>query len=133
MRERPCSRQVAKASTRLGKCAADAASVNAISSGRIIRCPPESRPRQARLGVVPPDFIIDDSIAQMQALIADDPAKNVLVANLASKTAKLSDLDANERVALIADATRAVNERVTPAYRRLIARMQAIRPGVQAA
>jgi uncharacterized protein (DUF885 family) len=84
--------------------------------------------RQARLGVVPPDFIVDDSVAQMQALIAGDPARNVLVANLAAKSAKLSDISAEERAELIAEAARAVRERVYPAYRRLIARMRAIRP-----
>jgi uncharacterized protein (DUF885 family) len=84
--------------------------------------------RQARLGVVPPDFIVDDDIDQMRALIADDPAHSVLVANLAAKSAVLSDLSVNEKTTLVADATAAVRDGVYPAYRRLIARMQAIRP-----
>ncbi|HTQ14614.1 MAG TPA: DUF885 domain-containing protein [Rhizomicrobium sp.] len=84
--------------------------------------------RQAKLGVIPPDFIIDDSIVQMQALIAGDPARNVLVQNLAWKSAGLGDLSPAERDALIADAAAAVKDDVYPAYRRLIGRMGAIRP-----
>jgi uncharacterized protein (DUF885 family) len=83
--------------------------------------------RQAKLGVIPPDFIIDDSIGQMQTLIAAQPGDNVLVTNLVQKSAKLSDLDATERNRLIADATAAVRDDVYPAYRRLITRMQDIR------
>jgi uncharacterized protein (DUF885 family) len=84
--------------------------------------------RQARLGVVPPDFIVDDDIAQMTGLIAAPPGKNVLVTNLAEKSAKLSDLSPADRAALIGDATAAMRDDVYPAYRRLIARMKAIRP-----
>src|ERR1700679_2818065 len=84
--------------------------------------------RQAKAGVVPPDFIIDDSIAQMNTLIAGDPAQNVLVTNLAAKSAHLTDLSDDERRALMADAADAVRDGVYPAYRRLIARMQSIRP-----
>lgn len=83
--------------------------------------------RQAKLGVIAPDFIIDNSVDQMKTLIAPEPAKNTLVVNLADKTAKLS-MDANERSQLIADATAAVKDGVYPAYRRLIAEEQAIRP-----
>src|ERR1700722_3272204 len=41
--------------------------------------------RQAKMGVVPPDFVVDDNIRQMRALIAPGPAANVLVTNLATK------------------------------------------------
>jgi uncharacterized protein (DUF885 family) len=83
--------------------------------------------RQAKLGVVPPDFIIDDSIDQMKTLIASTPDRNVLVTNLTSKMAKLTDLDQSEKSALANNATGAVRDDVYPAYRRLIARMQDIR------
>ncbi len=83
--------------------------------------------RQAKLGVIAPDFIIDDCIDQMQSLIAPEPAKNTLVVNLAEKTAKLG-MDADARTQLIADATAAVKDVVYPAYRRLIAEEKAIRP-----
>jgi uncharacterized protein (DUF885 family) len=83
--------------------------------------------RQARLGVVAPDFIIDDCIDQMKSLIAQPPAKNTLVGNLAEKTKKIG-MDEGERIELIDGATAAVKDVVYPAYRRLIAEEQAIRP-----
>ncbi|HEY2071638.1 MAG TPA: DUF885 domain-containing protein [Rhizomicrobium sp.] len=84
--------------------------------------------RQAKLGVVPPDFVIDASIAQIAALIAPAPGANPLVANLAAKSAKLSDLSDEDRRTLLADATAAVKDSVYPAYRRMIAELKAIRP-----
>lgn len=83
--------------------------------------------RQADLGVVPPDFIIDRSVEQMKALIASAAAENPLVNTLRTKMDKLSDLDADAKKALIADATAAVKEQVYPAYQRLIARMETLR------
>ncbi len=83
--------------------------------------------RQAKLGVVPPDFIIDDSIDQMRTLMASPPEKNVLVTNLTSKMARLTDLDQGEKDSLTVGATVAVRDRIYPAYRRLVARMQNVR------
>ena len=83
--------------------------------------------RQAKLGVIPPDFVIDDSVEQMKSLISTSPEKNELVTNLVSKSEKLIDLAPAEKDQLAADATAAVRDGVYPAYRRLIARMQAIR------
>ena len=83
--------------------------------------------RQAKLGVVAPDFIIDRSVAQMQALIAPAPKDNALVKTLAEKS-KAIDLDAAERQKLIDDTTATVAQSVYPAYRRLIAEEKALRP-----
>ena len=83
--------------------------------------------RQAKLGVIPPDFIVDGNIDQMRSLIAPAPDKNALVTNLADKTAKLG-MDADARRQLLADAAAAVSDAVYPAYRRMIAEEQALRP-----
>jgi uncharacterized protein (DUF885 family) len=83
--------------------------------------------RQAGLGVIPPDFIVDGNIDQMKSLIAPAPEKNALVTNLADKTAKLG-MDADARKQLLADAATAVRDAVYPAYRRMIAQEQALRP-----
>jgi len=76
--------------------------------------------RQATLGVVAPDFIIDDSVEQMNALIAPKPKDNPLVTHLAAK-AKAIGMDAGEAAKLVNEATVAVETIVYPAYRRLIA------------
>src|SRR5204863_8744839 len=39
--------------------------------------------RQATLGVIPPDFIIDDNIDQIKTLIAPAPSRNAMVTDLA--------------------------------------------------
>ncbi len=82
--------------------------------------------RQAKLGVIPPDFIVDGSIDQMKALIAPAPEKNALVTNLADKTAKLG-MDADARKQLLGDAAAVVKDVVYPAYARMIAEEQALR------
>jgi uncharacterized protein (DUF885 family) len=82
---------------------------------------------QANEGLIAPDFIVDGNIDQMKALVAPDPAKNALVTNLAGKTATLG-MDEAERKQLIADATAAVRDTVYPAYRRMIAEEQKLRP-----
>ncbi|MBV9991845.1 MAG: DUF885 domain-containing protein [Alphaproteobacteria bacterium] len=83
--------------------------------------------RQAKLGVVAPDFIVAGNIDQMTSLIAPQPAKSPLVKNLADKTAKLG-MDAAERKQLVDDATAAVRDVVYPAYRRMIAGQEALKP-----
>jgi uncharacterized protein (DUF885 family) len=82
--------------------------------------------RQAKLDVIAPDFIIDDSVDQMKTLIAPAPAKNTLVQNLADKT-KTIGMDEGARIELIDAATAAVRDRIYPAYRRLIAEEMKVR------
>jgi len=82
--------------------------------------------RQAKAGVIAPDFTIDGSIDQIKALIAPPPEKNTLVTNLADKSAKIG-MDEGERKQLVDDATQAVRDVVYPAYRRMIAEEQVLR------
>jgi uncharacterized protein (DUF885 family) len=84
--------------------------------------------RQAGLGVIPPDFIVDDNIDQIKTLIAPTPERNAMVTDLGEKTARLSDMDPAARKSVVADATVAVRDIVYPAYRRMIAEEQRIRP-----
>jgi len=83
--------------------------------------------RQARMGVIAPDFIIAGNIDQMKSLIAPQPEKNALVVNLADKTAKFG-MDAQERKQAVADAAAAMRDVVYPAYRRMIAGQEALKP-----
>jgi uncharacterized protein (DUF885 family) len=83
--------------------------------------------RQAKLGVVAPDFIIDDSIEQMKALIASKPEDNPLVTTLKTKSQPLKGLSDAEKTQLVADATAATKDVIYPAYERLIAEEGALR------
>jgi uncharacterized protein (DUF885 family) len=81
--------------------------------------------RQAKLGVIAPDFIIDRSIEQMEALIAPAASKNPLVVHLAEKVKALG-LEAKNRE-LVEQAEETVLTQVYPAYRRLIAEERELR------
>jgi uncharacterized protein (DUF885 family) len=82
--------------------------------------------RQADEGVIAPDFIIDDSIAQMRTFIAPVPGENPLVTHLAERTEAIG-MDGADRNALINEAVAIMADAVYPAYRRLIAEEEALR------
>ena len=82
--------------------------------------------RQATLGVIAPDFIIDDSIEQMKAFIAPEPARNPLIAHLDEKTTALG-MDSDDRGPLRSEAVSAMRGVVYLAYRRLIAEEKVLR------
>jgi uncharacterized protein (DUF885 family) len=94
--------------------------------GRVLDAVRDDVARQAKLSVIPPDFIIDASIAQMKALIASPAMRNPLVVHLAERTQAIG-MNADERNALVDRAVEAVQESVYPAYRRLIAEEQSLR------
>ncbi len=94
--------------------------------GGVLDAVREDIARQADEGVIAPDFIIDDSIAQMKAFIAPVPGENPLVTHLAEKTEAIG-MGSEERNALINRAVAAMLETVYPAYRRLIEEEGALR------
>ena len=83
--------------------------------------------RQAMLGVIPPDFIIDESIAQMKSLIQPPPERNPMVVTLAEKMAK-TGLSERARSELEQSAVETVKDQIYPAYRKLIVQEEALRP-----
>ncbi|MGA7711414.1 MAG: DUF885 domain-containing protein [Rhizomicrobium sp.] len=95
--------------------------------GRVLDAVRDDVARQAKASVIPPDFVIDASIAQMKALIASPAMRNPLVVHLAERTQAIG-MDTDERNALVDRAVEIVQESVYPAYRRLIAEEQSLRP-----
>jgi uncharacterized protein (DUF885 family) len=83
--------------------------------------------RQASLGVVPPDFILDKTISGLTSFLSKTPDQNALVAAYKTRLAKLTDVSAEEQAQLNADALAAVRDVVYPAYQRLRARLQELR------
>ncbi len=81
---------------------------------------------QAKLGVVPPSFVIDKVLAEMQGFIAKPAKENPLYTGFFDKLAKL-DLDGGEKAELAAAAEQAIEGVVYPAYRRLIAAVEAMK------
>lgn len=74
---------------------------------------------QERKGVLPPKFIIQATIDGLDRFMADEPAKNVLVASLASRSEKLADLAPEKRQAALAEAEATLTSQILPAFHRL--------------
>jgi uncharacterized protein (DUF885 family) len=81
----------------------------------------------AEKGIVPPDFVIDGAVKQLQAFAALAPTDTVLVQSLQRKVAD-AKLDAARQKELVANTAAAVKDEVLPAYKRQIDGFKAIRP-----
>jgi len=94
--------------------------------GRVMDAVRKDIARQASMGVIAPDFIIDGSVAEMKAFIAPIPGENPLVTHLKDRT-EVIGMDGAERDRLVNRAVAALVNSVYPAYRRLIAEEVALR------
>ncbi len=72
-------------------------------------------------GVTPPDFIIAKAINVMQTFIEGGAEKNPLVTTLGPKLDKIEGLPAEKKAAYIAEAAKAVNDKIIPGYEAMIA------------
>jgi uncharacterized protein (DUF885 family) len=79
-------------------------------------------------GVIPPDFVIDQSLVGMRAFIADGAAKNPLVTTLPAKLEKIESLTAAERQAYVKRAEELVASEVIPGYQAMITLFEDMRP-----
>ena len=79
-------------------------------------------------GVIPPDFVIDQSLVGMRAFIADGAAKNPLVTTLPGKLEKIESLTPGERQAYVKRAEELVAGEVFPGYQAMIALFEEMRP-----
>ncbi|HEY6344288.1 MAG TPA: DUF885 domain-containing protein [Bryobacteraceae bacterium] len=84
--------------------------------------------RQGAKNVIPPKFILEATIRQMQSFADSSPAQNPLLTTLAQKTTAIKDLPEASRSALLADAEKAVSTQVYPAWKRAIAQLQSQLP-----
>ena len=83
---------------------------------------------RAAAGILPPRFILEATIAQMQQFIAPLPTSNPLVTTLAQKLGAVEGLDAAQRQGLIDEAGAIVESGVYPAWRAAIAELEAQLP-----
>ena len=79
-------------------------------------------------GIIPPRFIIDATLKQIDVFLEPEPAKNVLVTSLDERAARLKDLPAADRAAFIAEAEKTVRDAIVPAYGRVRALLAAQLP-----
>jgi uncharacterized protein (DUF885 family) len=71
-------------------------------------------------GVVPPDFVIEKSLAGMRTFIEGGAADNPLVTTLPEKLDEIESLSAEKKAELMAETTKAVEEQVIPGYETMI-------------
>lgn len=96
--------------------------------GRVLR---ETHVRVAEdraAGVIPPDFVIDQSLVGMRAFIADGATKNPLVTTLPAKLEQIESLTPAQRQAYVERAGQIVASEVIPGYEAMIALFESMRP-----
>jgi len=83
--------------------------------------------RQAKMGDVPPLFVFDKVIAEMEGFVAKPAKENPLYTTYVEQVNKL-EIGDQAKSDFAAAAEKAINETVYPAYGRLLAAMKEIRP-----
>ena len=78
-------------------------------------------------GILPPRFVIDRVLDEMNAFVATSPVDNILYTSLKSKLAK-TDVTQDEQTRLLAAADNRIVNYVYPAYQALIDYFVAVRP-----
>ena len=87
----------------------------------------QARERGAR-GILPPRFILEATIQQLERFCSPPPRQNVLVVSLGERAATLTDLSASERARFLDRAEHAVSRSVIPAFQRAHALLRQQRP-----
>ena len=87
------------------------------------------RLREAQ-GVVPPKFVIERVLVEMRAFIAMPARENILYVNLRDKMYRVASVPAADRTKLLAEAEVAIQQKVYPAYGRLIEFFATLQPKV---
>jgi uncharacterized protein (DUF885 family) len=84
--------------------------------------------RQAAKNIIPPKFILEATIRQMQSFADSSPSQNPLVTTLSQKLTAVKNLPDASRSALLADAEKTVGTQVYPAWKRAVAQLQSQLP-----
>jgi len=79
-------------------------------------------------GIIPPRFVVEKVLREMRAFVAAPVEDNILYTHFAEKMAGLEDITAQQAIDLLEAARNAVEGRVYPAYRQLIAYFEVLQP-----
>lgn len=82
----------------------------------------------AARGLLPPRFILERSRTQVEDFLAPPPDKNLFVEALDRRSALIEGLPPADRAAALAKATQLVDQRIRPAWQRLLALMNELHP-----
>jgi uncharacterized protein (DUF885 family) len=84
--------------------------------------------RQAKLGVIEPVALLDTALAGIADTVKSAPEKNPLVTTFIERMDKVASLDAKVKAQFTREATEAVRASIYPAYARMSAALEALRP-----
>jgi len=84
--------------------------------------------RQAGAGVVLPPSLLERSLAVIHDTVSAPPKDNALVTSFATRMNRVKSLDSVAKQQLEKEATEAVGSRIYPAYARMSAALEALRP-----
>lgn len=82
----------------------------------------------AARGLLPPRFILERARAQVQDFLAPPAHQNLLVAALERRSALIEGFSPTERTKAVAEAVRLVDQRVRPAWQRILDLMNELHP-----
>lgn len=77
-----------------------------------------------RKGVIPPRFVLQRVVAEMNGFVAPPADSNVLVSHFRARIDSIEGLGRERGLALLAELSKAVDGQVYPAYRRMIAKCE---------
>src|SRR5436190_13486820 len=78
--------------------------------------------------MVPPRFILEDAVSQIESFVSVPPAQNALVANFDQRMQKVQSLPTGKRAELRAEAERITAGQVYPAWRKAQALLKTMIP-----
>ncbi len=96
--------------------------------GRILRETQVRVEEDRAAGVIPPDFVIDQSLVGMRAFIAEGATQNPLVTTLPAKLEKIESLTPAQQQAYVERAGQIVASEILPGYEAMIALFESMRP-----
>jgi len=92
----------------------------------------EAMQRQASAGVVLPPSLLERSLTVIHDTVSAAPKDNALVTTFVTRMSRVKSLDGARRQQLASQAAEAVSSRIYPAYARMSAALEALRPAAAA-
>jgi uncharacterized protein (DUF885 family) len=71
-------------------------------------------------GILPPRFVVEKVLAEMNNFVAQPPAENILATSFKARAAKIADLNDEQRAGFQKKVETAIADNVYPAYHKLI-------------
>jgi uncharacterized protein (DUF885 family) len=88
----------------------------------------ESLKVREQKGILPPRFVVEKVLSEMNNFVAQPPSENILSTSFKTRAAKISELNDDQRAAFQKKIETAITDNVYPAYHKLIDYFNALLP-----